>query len=489
MRVLRPILLLLLLLRLCGASFAEGIPDTAVVQVTVTYQEYDPFVPWQKAQPKTRSGYAVAIEPDRLITTEDLVRNATLIELRKLKSGQKFIAMVEHADYQVNVATLKIADPARAGGLTPVSLATNVSRDAVLQAVQFDETGDLQQRDARIVKITVSQLPASPNVSLTFLIQTDMSVNAPGAPMFFGDALAGLVMRYDRGTRTGMLLPYRVLQRFRDDVAQDPYPGLPSAGFLWTSLVDPAKREFLGAPDDDKGILILSVLPGSGASETLKADDVILEWDGRELDNLGYYDDPEFGRLYLPYLIGGRRRPGETVPLTIIRDRQKQVVNVKLMRRLNSDALIPENVLGEASEYCADAGYVIRELTGEYLRSAGPVWELAVNPRLVDLYWTHRHNPASPGDRIVILSRVLPHPINIGYQFFRGEIVTAVNRQPVRNMQDVFRILEADRGLRRISLRGSEVDIVVDQEEIHEANPRLAAAYDIPCLRFRRPAR
>jgi len=87
------------------------------------------------------------------------------------------------------------------------------------------------------------------------------------------------MISYDHSTRIGNMVPVSVLSKFIRDSGEEPYKGFASAGFSWTPLVDPAKRAYLNLKNDEKGILVLSCMPSSGASEVLKPNDVIIEWD------------------------------------------------------------------------------------------------------------------------------------------------------------------------------------------------------------------
>jgi len=73
--------------------------------------------------------------------------------------------------------------------------------------------------------------------------------------------------------------------------------------------------------------------------------------------------------------------------------------------------------------------------------------------------------------------------VNIGYQELHDEVVSAINGEPVRNLQDVFRILDRDRGIRRLTIQGRGVDVVLDTAQRAESNARIAKAYRIPELR------
>jgi len=299
--------------------------------------------------------------------------------------------------------------------------------------------------------------------------------------------LAGLIMSYDQKKRVGEMLPYPIVKRFLDDCAEDPYAGVASAGFTWTKLIDPAKRAYLNLNQFGKGVLVLSCLPNTGAADALRSLDVILECDGHSIDDLGFYEDPEFGRLSFTYLVRGRR-PGDVMPMTVVRGGKCLEVGLRLGHRSDGDALIPENVTGLQAEYLVSGGFIIRELTGRYLHAQGSNWQAVGNPRLVHLYLTRRHEPTHPGQRIVLLSGVLPDAINIGYQHFRNEVIESVNGRPISNIADALRIIDKGGSLERIRLRSIGVDLVLDQGELAAADNRLKHLYRIPKLRHERRA-
>lgn len=469
-----------------AASQRESIGAESVVELIVTSQESNPFLPWQKMHPNLRQGYGVIVGDSQVLTTESIVRNHTMVEIRKAGTGEKIPAAVKISDCQANVALLKILDPEKRDGLVPLKFTDHVSKNAEVEIIQFDETSQIQHGEAEVVQIAITQLPYAPYHSLTFSLLIELNVNGEGAAVISNGKLAGLIMRYDNTTRTGAMLPYCVLKHFIEDAEEPPYKGFAFAGFIWSPLIDPAKRAYLNVNRDEQGILVLECLAGTGAFETLKSNDVIIEWDGQAIDNLGFYEDPDFGRLALPYLVKGRRKPGDVVPVKIIRDRTNTTLNVKLGQLSDAYPLIPENVTNEQVEYLIDGGFVIRELTGRYLKAYGPQWKRNVDSRLVHLYLTQKDTPETLGDRVVILAAVLPDQINIGYHHFRDAIITKLNGKSIRNMTDVFRTVDMDGSIERLTLQSVGVDLVLDQDELATANSRLARLYRIPSLRYQR---
>lgn len=457
-------------------------PAGCVVEVLVTAQRYDALIPWKKGRPESRAGYAVVIAEGRLITTEDLVRNAVLVEIRRPGGAVKTKAGIVVADPRVNAALLS----APTDGLLPIGWSETVKSGAKIQLVQFDESGQQQNGDGRITGIEVTTLPSVAQSILTFEVLTDLKLARIGTPAFHDGNLVGLVMQYNEGSQTSQVLPAAILRRFVEAADHPPYRGVAVAGLLWAPLLEPAKRQYYGLPDDDKGVLVLRTIPGSCTSGVLQSGDVILSWDGRSVDSQGYYNDPDFGRLMMVHQISGRRHPGETITVTRWRNHKKEDVQVILDAYDDSRTLVPMNIEGKQAEYLVEGGLILRELSADYLLANGAQWIMRGNPRLVNLFLTRAQAPEKPGDRIVILSRVLPHPITAGYQNIRDEVITRVNGKPISTMQDVFAIRDKDGGITRVTTQtASGIDIVLDKASLNESNRQISTLYGITRLEHR----
>ncbi len=467
---------------ICAAAETPG-GGVQVVDVLVTCQTSDEHMPWRLSRPQFRQGYGVVIDAGRVLTTEELIRQATLVELRQPGQAVKHAATIRQVDPRLAVALLAVDDPAFCRELVPVALATNVARGARTRIVQYDDSGLRQEGAGRIVEIGVEALPSAPAAVLTLRVLSDLRVQNPGAPVYGDGGLAGIMMRYDAQHQTGFVLPAPVLARFLRAVSEPVYLAPPSGGFRWTPLVDAAKRRYFSLPGESGGVQVLDVFSNATVSGTLKPNDILLRWDGFAIDEQGFYQDPDYGRTRLSHAIEGRRRAGERVPIEFVREGRLQQAEVALRPRNDEDALIPENTIGAPPDYLVEEGLVLRELTGRYLRSGGRSGGPSAGLRLSHLYLARSEQPACVGDRIVILSGVLPDPANVGYQELRDEIVTAVNGEPVRNLRDVARVVDRDRGIRQLTLEGRGVDMVLDPAQRNEANTRIAQSYRIPDLR------
>jgi hypothetical protein len=457
-----------------------------LVQVIVTTQQQHPMMPWQSSELSRLVGYGMVLDDKTVITTEHLIRNAKFIELRRPRTGAKIPATVRLSDSQVNLALLDIGSGAGQLSFGAIAGAGPSRKRQPVTILQFDETSQAQEGDGQIVQVMMAPLSDAPYASLACSVLTDLNVNGEGAPVIADGQLAGLMMSYSRGERVGHMVPQFVMERFLERARIKPYPGFASAGFGWASLVDPVKRRYLGVGDHDRGIMVLTVLPRPGGDVGLKPNDVVLTWDGRPVDNMGFYEDPDFGRMDLSCLIKMRGRVGDEATVGIVRDRKPMDVRISLVQREDAHALIPEDLDGKPVEYLIEGGLVIRELTGRYLHAHGTDWRRSADPRLVNVYLSRKLRPEKPGDRVVILSMVLPDPINVGYQDLFNRTITALNGKPVRNMGDVFRIATQDGAIERIAVEAVGVDLVLDRDALPAANARIARNYGIPRLFHKR---
>ncbi len=484
-RITQLLVLLPLLNGLVSLPVAAETNDLSLslVKLSVTAQEFDAYMPWQKRKPHGRSGYGIAVGPHRILTSEPLVRNGTLIEMQRPQSGERLAARVVESDHQIGLALLEVSPDV--APFTPVEVRPDrrLDADTPLQIVQLDNTLALQTGGAQVLSVEMSKLPAAPFPALLYTLLTDIAVNNQSAIVMSCDRLAGIVLQYSGNRRTAQVLPGSVIARFLADAGEPPYVGFAIAGFQWRPLVDPTRRAYLGAADTTDGVLILACLPGTGAAEILEPNDILLEWDNHRIDNLGYYEDPDLGRISMPHLIKFRRAPGERVPLRVMRDGKELELDLLLARHRNSDALVPENTLREQAPYLIEGGLVLLELNGHFLRARGSEWTRSIDPRLAHIYLMRGTSPEQPGDRVVILAGVLPDRINQDYGMFRQEIVASVNGKPIRNMRDIYRVIGPDGHVERVGLQGVGIDLALDTAALPEANERISRLYRIPSLR------
>ncbi|MBM4149256.1 MAG: serine protease [Lentisphaerae bacterium] len=459
-----------------------------IVQVEITSQMQDPLLPWQAQPFQQAGGFGVAVASNLVLTTESLVRGCRNAELRLPGQGRKIEARVIEKDAQANLALLSI-QPRPENLLSPVHVMKGLIPTSSLEIAALDRTLRIQRSPAMLRASAVERIPGAPYFMLQHAVVADMHTEDSGLPLLTADGLlAGLVMDYRRADRTAMVAPAAHIARFLAESGAGGFAGMASAGFTWQPLLDPAHRRSLGLDPLGPGILVLSTLVPPGTEEpVLRDDDVVMKWDGFEIDSTGFYEDTDLGRTSFAYLLNGRTRPGDRSKVDVLREGSMRSLDVPLYRFSDTDALVPENVEGNPEPYIVASGMVLRELSARYLYAFGSDWQTKANVRLAHAYTFRRMAPDRPGDRIVILSHVLPDDANNGYQHLRDEIVTGVNGEPVRNLNDVFALLGPASPIASLQLKGIGVDVSLDPSEAAASDARISAKYRIPAemLRFR----
>jgi len=450
-----------------------------VFPLRVTAQRTVPAQPWKKEPPERRTGYAVAISSNRLLTVESLVRDHTLVELGQSESARFVGIRVVRADRERNLALMDVTGTPFEGRLYPLPVADRPALNRSGTLVHIVEGGAFQKGAALLLRGLMEGTDESipPIPALSFL--SELPVNGNGAPVLMEGALAGLVARYETASRLGVLIPGCSLRRFAEEAHSDTYRGAALAGFSWAPLPDPALRAFLRVPATvTEGVLILKTRAGSGAAALLQPNDVLIEWDGHPIDHQGYYRDDWLGALPFPALIAFSS-PGQAIPIVWIRNGEHHQGTLSLSATADLPSRVPAYDPAPPP-WLIEGGLIFRDLSGDYLRAAGANWLMRANARLVRLFLAGRDETAVNGERVPILVSVLPDAINVGYQEISDAIVTHVNGTPVQSLMDIRAVRARDGAIERVRVSHLDVELVLDREALAEANARIAANYRIP---------
>ncbi len=452
----------------------------SLVLLEVSYQEYLHRQPWEKSRERSRSGYGVVIAEDMILCVAELVRDATLIRAGKRADYRSYPAEVEFVDWDINLALVRVGDGDFFRGLSPVRLEADIDfEDPVVFGV-MEETRETRSFPGRIVGAAVVRYP----LSTAMLLSLNASVNLEGRsaglgePAWTKDGLVGLAMSYDSSANLARLVPAVVIQRFLEAVAKDS-PAVPLMGFMTSPAVNPVLKEYLGLSPGIEGVYVRGVIPGSAAEGVVKRGDLLSRVGGTDIDSSGNYSHPRWGRLDFLDLVYRGYFPGDELEVEVWRDGGPLNLKVPLGTRRDAPLLIPVHTFA-SPRYLVAGGLVIQELTGDYLRGWGREWQHAANKKF--LYHFFYDNIAGRNGRegMVIISRVLPAEVNIGYQDLADVVIAEINDLPILSFTDVDKALERPAGgFHRILLEEHNREIVLPVEGLEEADARIRIEYGI----------
>jgi hypothetical protein len=250
--------------------------------------------------------------------------------------------------------------------------------------------------------------------------------------------LVGLHTDYRAGENLSVIIPGLIVQRFLDDLAEPPYLGFPNFGIKFSQTFDTQLREYAGLGDDDGGVFISSVLPGTSAERAgLKEGDVILEVGGFAVDPRGNYIDPAYGILSIAHLVKGAARSGDTIAVRVRRGGEDLTLDVALYRKGPEDYLIPPYMFDRGPRYLIMGGLLFQELTQPYLESAGDNWRTRAPFKLVYANSNQEDFEEQGRRKLVFLAGTLQSPSTLGYERLGASIVERVNGRQINDISDL----------------------------------------------------
>ncbi len=441
----------------------------STVRVSSTRQDWNPRQPWEKNPPRKRRSLGAVVSDRHVVTTAEMVTDATYLELETTDGLKLAQAKVDAVDYEANLALLTLEDPDDPffENLVPLEIAEAPTTGDVLDVVQVENNGLplVTRGPVQSIDVVANFLPGQ--YFLTYEVKASMqnSASSFSLPVLHDGELAGILTNYNSDDQISDVTATPILRRFLDDAADGTYEGFPSLGVATTSTDDSNFRAWLKLGDDHGGLYISSVRDDSAAGKAgVRKGDVLLAIDDREIDRLGYYDDARFGRVFWSHLVRGSKGVNEAAVLRVLRDGEILELTAELERLDAEDRLVPAYTYGTAPNFLIKGGLLFQELTRPLLRSFGKDWQSRAPLDLLDVY----ENPEDYEerfDRVVFLSGVIATPATVGYEPLRNLIVTEVNGQPIRDMKSLvaaFGEVPGD-GLHAIKFDDEDFTVYLDE--------------------------
>ena len=459
-----------------------------LVTVRVTYQSWNEYRPWQKAQPGSRRFFGIVLSGHRILVLADYLEDATLIQVEKFDRPPRHPAHIIHCDPQVNLALITVDDPAFFEDLKPIEVAPK------LQGNKFScanwRSGQLVAASCRFSHIASRRnyTPYFRYPGIYFI--TDLKNGGRGEPLLDPkNNLAGITVRQTNNQI--VVLPAQVIQAYLKAVARPTYPKFAQLGVNWQFNRGPAQATYLGLKGTPRGIRIQSTLAEGSTAGILKPNDLLLELDGNPIDCQGDYRHPQYGWIDFKLIANDGHIAGDVITAKVLRDGKELDLKIPLKNIPPSADLIPTTRHNQPPPYLLAGGLVFRELDMPYLRAWGDGWQQNIPTRL-RIHLEMDAQTQGENRRLIILADVFPDQYNLGYHDLSQLIVTKVNHKTIRSIADMeeafnhpigdFHLIEFSPGL-------TLSKIVLDAKTFKAATKRIMKTYQIPHrLRLRNPA-
>ena len=416
----------------------------SVLRVNTTIQDWNPGQPWEKNPSRNRRALGALVEGHRVLTTAEMVADATFIELESTDGTRHAVAEVACVDYEANLALLKIANAEDEekffAGLTMLEVAEPPPLKETLEIIQVEDNGQTLVTPGQILSAEVVSTFLPGQLFLTYRVKASMqsSASSYSVPVFNKHKLAGILSSYDSKDQICDVIATPLLARFIAESKKESYQGFPNLGISFAQTEDLHFRQWLKIPDDQGGIFITKVRKNSAADAAkLQKGDVVLAIDGHAIDRRGYYTDPQYDSLHWVQLVRGTKSAGDALKFDILRDGETMEITATLTRQEESSRLVPFYTFGKAPNFLIKGGMIFQELTRPLLQAFGKEWESRAPLPFLDAL----SNPEKYQDdheRMICLTGVIPTQATVGYEGLRNLLISKINGVEVRNMKDVL---------------------------------------------------
>jgi serine protease Do len=420
-----------------ASSFSQAFIEVAekvtpaIVQIGVVSERENPHKDWFffpfKDMPKEQrgSGSGIIISADGyIITNNHVVENASKVTVG-LADKRQFDAIVVGTDPLTDLAVVKI----EASNL-PVAFLGNSDNLKVGQWVMA--IGNPLSLSSTVTAGIVSAIGRGQlglirdSYGVENFIQTDAAINpgnSGGALVDLSGSVIGInsaIAASGGGTYIGygFAIPVNLAKAVAQDLIAH---GKVSRGYIGINIgeVDNAIAKSLGL-DKPKGIIIQGLVDGGAASQAdLKAGDIILEIDGREVNK------PNELQSYVASLTAGT-----TVNLKIYRDGKTLDRNVTLKAREEDTKTTPASDKNKPKDKDDSAA-----TTATFENIGLTLSNLSEKDRT-------DYN-LSKG---VIVTNVKPFSRAEDQRLFAGLVITEADKEQVSNVNDFKRIVESKKG-------------------------------------------
>ncbi len=463
---------------------AFAIPVTAaeversVIQITVFAHQPRWDVPWQFANVQRWNGTGFLIKGKKIMTNAHVANWARQILLKRLGDPRPYIARVAYAGPDCDLALLEVEDERFYEGLEPLEIGDLPEVRSTVVTYGYPAGGE----QISYTRGVVSRIELQPYVNIgnrsLLAVQTDAAINPgnSGGPVIQDDKVVGVAFQGQPGLENaGFFIPPNVIRHFLKDIEDGKYHGFPQAGIRLTETFNPAMRERLKLPDEDRGARIDAIVPES-TKEFLKVDDVILKVGEYPVASDGTITFN--GNIVNMGMAVGEYQHGEKVPMVVWRDGKE--LSIDLPVYVLTDDLATGNQY-TLPRYYVYGGLVFTPLSRDYLATLGRSWMESVSQDIIaELYYRRDMEPEKKRSEPVMLADVLTHPVNANFEVKGRVMVDKINGMRIDKLEDVIRAFESNTNAQHL-IEFSPMNHLegLDRAQADEANAAILKQFGI----------
>ena len=419
----------------------EIIPDilsNILIELRYGTIRYSKVYPWIKEPGSEYKQYGIVISPRVILTQCDELIHA--ISIQGTYKNQKYDLTLKTIDTEANLCTLETTKQFEGFIEKEFPWGQDPKLKQIIKIYYFEDE-QLRNMDFSVLEYTTTSDYGFTKLPV-FTVSSSKSFDV-GSLAFYNNEIVGFVSYQTE--KKNILVPVSRIKSFIDDYLKNQYRGFVFSGLGLKPIPQELKRHY-GVPDTMDACFINEVFVGSSAKGTLQEEDILLEIDDIKPNKNCLYNDPllglqSFELLFSRKIDGTYRRVGDVIKLKILRKKETYVFDLPLKSLFDTKSpieRIPWKAFG-MQPYIVQHGIIFVELSHSYLvERLGKNWRSKAL-ELAYLYDTKKYYQSEKeDDKIVLISEVLPDPINIGYQNIQLKPVVKINQKRLINLKHLF---------------------------------------------------
>ena len=461
---------------------ADEKPDViarSVVKVLATQSGPDIYHPWANLPQTEAVGSGVVIEGRRILTNAEVVKHASRVLVEPDRSGEKLNATVEFLAEDVDMAILKLEDPAFFDAHPPLPRAQGLPKiKETVIACGFPLGGENLATTRGIVsRIEFEQYYFA---TMGLRIQVDAAINSgnSGGPALIDDKMIGIIFnRLQQTDNIGYIIPNEEIDLFLADVADGTYDGKPTIADIFTSAQNKTLRADLGLPKELNGMVCRKPAKADEAYP-LKARDVLIAIGGHALDAAARADVDGDLRLDARYLVQKLAKGGK-VPVTLFRDGKTLEIELPVVAGPARHYVLPY-LMGRKPSYFIWGPLAFTAATDDYLiglerEQTAQLWLPFLSNNRSPMISRRGDTPRFEGEQLVVVVALFPHRMTQGYGNPDSLTVDTVDGTKVKNLRHLGELLrdgKSPRATISFNERNSEF-LIFDRAEVKAATEEI----------------
>ncbi|PYL10026.1 MAG: serine protease [Verrucomicrobia bacterium] len=454
----------------------NGPVQKSLVRITATSVEPDYRAPWNAGGLQRGVGAGFVINGNRIMTNAHVVANSRYITVERDGDPNKYPAKVQFIANDCDLALITVSAPDFFKNMVPLKFGGIPALESTVSAYGYPIGGERMSVTTGIVSRIDFQLYTHSSIDQHLTIQISAQINPgnSGGPVMQDAKVVGVAFQgYSGDVAQGVayMIPTPVIDRFLKDISNGHYDEYPDLAITYAKLQNPAQRRFLGLKDDDRGVLVSSVIAAGPSDGILRPGDVLLVVDGHPIASDANVElngeQAQFEEVV------ERKFRGDSVKFDILRDKQPMTVTIKLYKPW------PYSLQGHSYDvrprYVLYGGLLFQPLNLDMLEAY----------RFTDLRLRHffeyfiLEQIYLQHPDVIVLSNILPDPINSYLAPYRGEIVDEINGKKIRTLDELAEAFAQAPERIVIRMIGEGPPLVLDRDKVAAARERIKTRYNV----------